>query len=158
VPHVIERQHRVEQHEAAVVLWVRDRLQRDRLEPRGGVVAEISDGAAREPRQPGDERRVEARHQLAQRRDERLVGTGRLSRAVEDRRAVARAKDEKRILAEERIAADVLAALDGFEQERIVRVLGDLEERRHRRQQVRHDLLVDGDERPALRQLLEFLE
>ena len=75
-----------------------------------------------------------------------------------DRLAAARSQDEERILAEERVAADLLAALDRLEQERVVRVLGDLQERRHRRQQVRDDLLVDGHERPALRQLLELFE
>jgi hypothetical protein len=47
------------------------------------------------------------------------------------------------ILAEEAVARDPLAAFDALEQERVVGVLGDLEERRRRRQQVREDLLVD---------------
>ena len=72
--------------------------------------------------------------------------------------AVARAQDQERILAEERVAADVLAALDALEQERVVGVLGDLQERRHRRQQVGDDLLADRHERAAPRQLLEFLK
>ena len=59
--------------------------------------------------------------------------------------AVAAAQDQKRILAEERVAADVLAAFDALEQKRVVGVLGDLQERRDRRQQVGHDLLA----RPA---------
>ena len=130
----------------------------DRLEPGGRVVAEIADGAAGEPRQARHERRVEARHQLAQRGDERLVGLGRLSGAIDDRLAVPRAQDQERILAEERVAADLLAAFDRLEQERVVGVLGDLQERRDRRQQVGDDLLVDRHERAALRQLLEFFE
>ena len=69
-----------------------------------------------------------------------------------------RAQDQERILAEERIAADVLAALDALEQERVVGVLGDLQERRHRRQQVGDDLLAHGHERAAPRQLLEFVK
>ena len=78
--------------------------------------------------------------------------------ALDDRLAAARPQDQERILAEERVAADLLAALDRLEQERVVGVLGDLEERRHRRQQVGDDLLVDRHERAALGQLLEFLE
>jgi hypothetical protein len=37
-------------------------------------------------------------------------------------------------------------------------VLGDLQEGRHRREQVGHDLLDDRHERAPLRQLSEFLE
>ena len=60
------------------------------------------------------------------------------------------ADDQERILAEERVAADVLAALDALEQERVVGVLGDFQERRDRRQQVGDDLLADRHERAAL--------
>ena len=79
-------------------------------------------------------------------------------RALDRGLAAARAQDQKRILAEERIPADVLAAFDAFEQERVVGVLGDLEERRHRRQQVGDDLLADRHERAAPRQFLEFFK
>ena len=76
-----------------------------------------------------------------------------------DRRlAVAAAQDQERVLAEERVAADVLAAFDALEQERVVRVLGDLQERRHRRQQVGHDLAPHRHERAAPRQLHELVE
>ena len=34
MPHVIEGEHRIEQHEAGFVLRVRARLQRHQLEPR----------------------------------------------------------------------------------------------------------------------------
>ena len=74
------------------------------------------------------------------------------------RLAVARAQDQERILAEERVAADVLAAFDALEQERVVGVLGDLQERRHRRQQVGDDLLADRHERAAPRQFLELFK
>ena len=67
-------------------------------------------------------------------------------------------QDQKRILAEERVAADVLAAFDALEQERVVGVLGNLEKRRHRRQQIGDDLLADRHERAAPRQFLEFLK
>ena len=158
VPHVIEREHRVEQHEARFVLARPSSTAAHRFEPGGRVVAEIADRAAGEARQPWHERRVEAGHQLAQRGDERLVRLRRLSGAIDDRLAVPRAQDQERILAEERIAADVLATLDRLEQERVVGVLGDLEERRHRRQQVGDKLLADRHERAALGEIFEFFE
>ena len=76
VLHVIEGQHRVEQHEAGIVtlgIGGAAGAGRGRLEPGGGVVAQVADGAAGEARQAGHERRLEAVHQLAQRVDERLA-------------------------------------------------------------------------------------
>jgi len=81
-----------------------------------------------------------------------------LAGTLHDGVAVARADDEEGILAEERVPAHVLAAFDALEQERVVGVLGDLQERGHRGEQVRDDLLADGDERAPARQLLEFFE
>ena len=72
--------------------------------------------------------------------------------------AGAAAEHQKGILPEERVPADVLAAFHALEQERVVRVLGDFEKRRHRRQQIGDDLLADGNESPALRQLFEFFK
>ena len=115
---------------------------RGRLEPRRGVVAEVADRAAGEARQPRHERRLEAVHQLAQRVDERLVGVGRHAGLLDHRLAVAAAQNQERILAEERIAPDVLAAFDALEQERVIGMLGDLQERRHRRQQIGDQLLA----------------
>ena len=95
----------------------------------------------------------------------RSVGTngslalGRHARALDRASvAVARAQHQERILAEKRVARDLLAAFDALEQERVVGVLGDLEERRHRRQQVGHDLLDDRHERAAPRQVDELFE
>ena len=68
----------------------------------------------------------------------------------------ARLEDEERILAEERIAGDALATLDALEQEGVVGVLGDLEERGDRREQVRDDLLHHRHERAAARQIHEL--
>ena len=70
----------------------------------------------------------------------------------------ARAQHEERVLAEERVARDLLAAFDALEEERVVGVLGDLQKGRDRRQQVRHDLLDDRHERAAPRQLHELFE
>ena len=145
---VIERQHRVEQHEAGLVgaVGAVAEVAEHRLEPRRRAVAEIADRAAGEARQVRHERRPEVGHQPAQRVDERPLAR----RSIAPPRSIVvlpsrRAQDQERILAEERVAADVLAAFDAFEQERVVGVLGDLEERRDRRQQVGDDLLA----RPA---------
>ena len=158
--HVIERQHGVEQHEPGFVgfLRLRLRLQRHRLEPRRRVVAEIADRAAGEPWQPGNERRVKAGHQLAHRGNERLVRFRSLAGTIDDRLAASGAKDQERILPEERIPRHLLAAFDRFQQKRVVRVFGNLQERRHRRQHVRDDLFVDRHERPALGEVRELFE
>ena len=65
---------------------------------------------------------------------------------LDDGLAIARAQHDERILAEERVPADVLAAFDALEQERVVGVLGDAQERRDRRQQVGDELLDDRHE------------
>ena len=158
--HVIERQHGVEQHEAGLVGAVDAAAQiaEHRLEPRRRAVAQIPDGAAREARQVGHERRPEIGHQPTQRVDERPIALRRRAAALDRRPAVSRPQNQERILAEERVAADVLAALDALEQKRVVGVLGDLQERRDRREQIGDDLLAHRHERAAPRQLLELLK
>ena len=160
VLHVVEREDGVEQHEPGLIRSVDAgaEIAEHRLEPRGGAVPEIADRAARESRKLGHEGRSEIRHQTAQRVDERAIARARLAATLDGRLPVARAQNQERILAEERIAAHVLAALHALEQERVVRVFGDLQERRHRRQQVCDDLLADRHERAAPRQLLEGLK
>ena len=158
VAHVVERQHRVEQHEARFVFDLGRGLQCHRFEPGRGVVTQVADGPAGEARQARHERRMEARHQLARGRDERLVRFGGLAGAIDGRLAAARPQDQERILAEERVAPHLLAAFNRLEQERVVGMLRDLEEGGHRRQQVGDDLLVDRHERAALRELPEFVE
>ena len=117
---VIEGQHGVEQHEAGFVLVAvaarrvraRPRLQERRLEPGDGVVADEADGAAGEARQARHERRSELRHQpRAARRRTVSSRLGRHARRVDRRLALARAQDEERILAEERIARDAARRL-----------------------------------------------
>ena len=129
-----------------------------RLEPGRGAVSQIADGAAGEPRQIGHQRRSKVGHQAAQRLDEGPVAFRQLSRPLDRRLAVARAQDQERILAEERIPSDVLAAFHAFQEKRVVRVLGDLQERRDRREQVGDDLLAHRHERAAPGQLLELVE
>ena len=72
--------------------------------------------------------------------------------------AAARTQHQEGVLAEERVAGDLLATLDALEQEGVVGVLRDLEEGRDRRQQVGHDLLDHRHERAAPRQLHELVE
>ena len=163
VLHVVERQHRVEQHEPGIVFRRSRRprgilpgLRQRRLEQRRGVVADEADGAARETRQAGDVRRLELRHDAADDGNERLVGVAADAGAIDGGSGAARLEHEERILAEERIARDALATLDALEQEGVVGVLGDLQERGDRREQVRDDLLHHRHERAAARQFHEL--
>ena len=92
VPHVIEGEHRVEQHERrfagriaeAAALALPHAVER-RLEPRRGVVAEEADGAAGQARQVGHDRRAVLGHHPAQRVDERLVRGPRSRRRARGR-------------------------------------------------------------------------
>ncbi len=135
------------------------RRQRHRFEPGSGVVPEEAHRAAGEPRQTRYRRRPVVRHQAPKRGHQRLVER-RCHAAALDRRTAAdvRAQDQERVLAEEGVPADVLAALHALEQEGVVGVPGDLQKGRDRRQQVGHDLLADRHERALGRQRLEFLE
>jgi hypothetical protein len=129
-----------------------------RFEPRRRAVAEVADGAAGESRKVGDEGRPEVRHETPERLDERPIALGSLPTSIDRRLAIASAEDQKRILAEERIASHMLAAFDAFQQERVVRVLGDLQERRDRRQQVGDDFFAHRHESAAPRQFLELFK
>ena len=157
---VVERQHGVEQHETRLVgaVGAFAEIAEHRLEPRRSAVSEVSNCAAGEARQVGHERRSDVGHQPSECVDERLLARDRRSAAIDGGAAVARAQNQKRILAEKRVSADMLAALDALEQERVVRVLGDLQEGRNRRQQVGDDLLADRNEGSAPRQFLELLK
>jgi hypothetical protein len=158
--HVIEGEHGVEHHEPGGIGAVGSLAQiaQHRLEPRRCAVAQVTDRAAGESRQVGNERRPEIGHQPAQRRDERLVALGDLPRPLHRRLVVAGAENQERVLAEERIAADMFAAFHALQQEGVVGVFGNLEKGRHRRQQVGNQLLADRHECPAPRQFLELVE
>ena len=158
--HVVERQHGVEQHEPRIVRPVNPlaEVAEHRFEPGGRPVAEVADRPAGEARQLGHERRLVVRHQRPQRVDERRLAVRHLAGPLDRRRAAGRAQDQERVLAEERVAADVLAPFHALEQERVVRIFRDLQERRHRRKQVGHDLLADRDERAAPGQFRELLK
>ena len=160
VLHVVERQHGVEQHEPRIVGTVNPLAQvaEHRFEPGGRPVAEVANRPAGEARQLGHERRLVVRHQRPQRVDERRLAVRHLAGPLDRRRAAGRAQDQERVLAEERVAADVLAPFHALEQERVVRIFRDLQERRHRREQVGHDLLADRDERAAQGQFRELLK
>ena len=150
VPHVVEREHGVEDHEAGFVFDVGGRLQLHRFEPGRRIVTEIPDRAAGETGQARHDRRVKTCHQLTEGVDERLVRFRRFPGAIDNRLATLRSQDKERILAEKRIAPDLLAAFDRFEQERMVGVFRDFEKRRHGCQKIGDDLLVDRHECAAL--------
>ena len=138
VLHVIEGEHRVEQHEAGLVLgfWIGRAVGSPRslgpgieqrwFKSRRGVVADESDRATGESRQPWDERRLEFRHEPAKTLDERLVGLARDTRSIDSRSGAALPEHEERIFSQEGITGDLLASFDALEQERVIRVLGNL--------------------------------
>ena len=156
---VVEREHRVEHHEAGLVA-VAERLveSHGRFEPFGRVVVEIADRTAGETRQIRHERRRELRHQSTQHVDERFAALGAHAGLLDRRFARPSAQHEEWILAEEGVTADVFAAFHAFEQERVVGMLRDFQERGDRREQVGHDLAADGHEGAALGQLDELFE
>ena len=160
--HVIERQHGVEDHESGFVLQRGIRLaivlQRHRLEPRGRVVAEIADGAAGESRELGNERRGEVGHRPAQHVDELPGRLRRDARFVDDGFAIASPEHDERVFSEKGVSADVLSAFDALEQEGVVGVLGDAQERGYRCQQIGDELLHNGHEGAPLRELGKRLE
>ena len=158
--HVIEREHRVEQHEARLVRAVDTGAQvaEHRFEPRRRSVAEIPDRAAGKARQVGDERRTKIGHQPTKRLDERPIAPGRCTTAIERGAAVPGPQNQERILAKERIAPHMLASFHALQEKGVVGVLGDLQERRYRREQIGDDLLAHGHERAAPGQLLELVK
>ena len=160
VLHVVEGQHGVEEHERGVVAGTPRAVGAGggRLEPGRGLVAEVADCPAGEARQPGHERRLVLRHQRPQRIGVRAVEHRRLAGPFHRHHAAGRAQHQERVLTEERVAADVLAAFDALEQERVVGVLGDLEERRDRGQQVGDNLLAHRHEVAALGEIDELVE
>ena len=103
-------------------------------------------------------RRPVVGHETAERVDEGAIAFGGRAGALDDGAALPRRQDQKRILAKKRVPAHVFAAFDALEQERVVGVFGDFQERRHRRQQVRDNLLAHGHKGAAAGQLFVFLK
>ncbi len=163
--HVIEREHRIEQHEGRLPLRrtqprivARPDVGERRLEPGGRVIAEEADRAARQAREIRHERRAKLGHQAAQRHDERLLERLGLACLLQHRAARFRLQDEEGILAEKGIARDPLAAFDALQQEGVVGVLRYFEERGDRREEIRQHLFVDRYEGAPPRQFDELLE
>lgn len=104
VLHVIERKHGVEDHEAGFILQrgigLSVLLERDRLEPRRGVVAQIANGAASKSGQLRNERRTEVGHHAAQHVDEGLSLLGRHAGTFHNRPPGARSQHDERIFAQ----------------------------------------------------------
>ena len=135
VADVVEDQQRVGEHQPRLgqpEVVVLDGGQA--LEVRDRLVAEVANGAAVEQRQARDGDRLVAPELLLD--DEQRVAV-----------LVGERLDAVRLGADERVAPDLLAALDGLKQER-VRPPRDLEVRRHGRLEVGADLTVDRDDVP----------
>jgi len=130
---VIEDHHVVEENQTRVgdPVLVPVRIG-DALAPAGHAVAEETDRAAEEGRQrllAVDAQRLQLVVQHADRIGRRLV----------------EAQAAPRLEADERIAADVFAAFDALEKERLA-VAGKGGEGRHRRERVRAQLAGDGND------------
>ncbi len=159
---MIEGEHRVEEHEERILgVGILDaaRHRNARLEPANRLVGERSDRAARESRESRHERRTVLPHQFAQRLDRPLFGDRGEAGFLEDRPAVAGGpQDQERILPEERVAGDPLAAFDALEEERVIGVLRDPQERRDRGQQVGRHLANHRHEGAAASECDELVE
>ncbi len=115
--HVVERQHRIKQHEPGIVgaIGIAAQIAEHGLEPGGRAIAEVADGATGEARQARHERRPEVGHQRPQRVDERPVGRSHRARPIDRGLPFCGAQDQERVLAEKGIPCDVFPAFDALE-------------------------------------------
>ena len=133
VQHVVEDQQRVREHQPGLRYAQRVRLRlRHALEVPDRLVADVADGAAVEARQAG-------------RRDRAELGDLVLDHAQRVAVLVVQRAHAVGLRADERVAPHALAALDGFEQERVV-AARDLEVGGDGRFEVGADLAVDRGE------------
>ena len=86
-------------------------------------------------------------HHVTERAHERLRSLFLLGALLNDRPTIPGPQHHERVLAQERVAGDVLPTLDALQQERVVGMFSNLEEGRYRCQEVRHHLLAYRDER-----------
>src|SRR5262249_32641509 len=129
-----------------------------RLECGRRVIADEPHGAASEARKPGHERRLKLRHEPSQTLDEWLVRFAGHARPIDDRASTALPQPQKWILSQERVTGDPPSPFHALKEERVSGVLGNLQECRHRRQEIRNDLLDDRHKGSPPRQLDEFFE
>ena len=160
---VIEDEERVGEHEDGVrqIEHVVGGHRHARLEVADALVAEVADRAAEEARQV----HPRCAHGLI-RREEALQRFQRIGEAEDllvaplmhrGQHTVIEPHDEVRIRADERVARQPLAPLDTLQEKRI-RPLRDLQVRRHRRFQIRHDLPIDRHEIPLPRQRAHLIQ
>ena len=122
-----------------------------RLDVADGVVAEIAGEAAAEARQPRLRRRAEAAEERAQERERIAVVALDDAAAILDFHMRSRDADAHlRRQADERVAAEALAADDRFEQERVM-LVRELQVQRERRVEIRERLEHQRDAVVALR-------
>ena len=154
---VVEGEYLVEEHQAGVghaefVLGQRGQA----LDLADDVVAEESDGAGGERGQSRQARGRVAAERLLQLGEDVALEAAAIAALFDGDRRSARDDLLVRLDADEGIAADVLAALDRFEQKRLGLVGGDAQEGRDGRLEVRRDGAVDGDERVLVREAPEL--
>jgi hypothetical protein len=115
------------------------------------VVAEIADQSAREARQAGNVRHLEARHEFREvgHRVGVLAAFGDAVAGEQQNRRAGHGDARRRGEPDERVAAEALAALHRFEQIR-VRAIGELEIDRQRGVEIGEGLEGDGDAVVAL--------
>ena len=154
---VVECEHLVEEHEAGVgdAEFV-DGERGQAFDLADDIVGKEADRAGRKGRQARQARGgVAAERLLEFREDVALEGPSLAGFFDGDVRP---AGDDLlvRLDADERVTADMLAALDGFQQEGLGLLGGDAQEGGDRRLQVRSDGAVDGDERVLAGETGEF--
>ncbi len=155
---VVEGDERREEGEHCVVDAdvVRVRV-RDLLEPADRAVAHEAHGTARERRQVVDLHRDVAPRVAPHRLERRQLLAPRHAVLLDPDGARATAQHHVRVRAEERVARDLLAALDGLEQERVGLLVRHAQERGDGREQVGHHALDDGHDRALAAQVEERL-
>ncbi len=149
---VVEDQQGVgEQKQAIVELQVVRGPHGQTLEEAHQVVADHAHRAADEARQRG-RRHISVAPQQVREDMQRIApavlqGDGLRPGALSDGgRLALGAEDQQRVAAQERVAGQAFAALDGFQQERVGPPLRDLAEGGYGRLHVRQHLAPDGDQ------------
>ncbi len=146
-PRMVEHQQRVDEHQAGQRQPVRVvRRGRQPLEAAGDLVGHEADRAADEARQAGQAGHLLAPEQLVE--QHQRVGEGQRAGAVgrlEVGPVLADLEHLARRRPDERVAADVLAALDALEEERVP-AAAELQVGRDRRFEVGQHLAVDRRE------------
>src|SRR6266481_5657772 len=159
VLHVIECDEAVIEHQHCVIEadFIAKALGEALDEPHH-VVAKIADGAGDQRRQSGKPHGTETLDALAQERNGVALFPNDAVAALHDAGAVGVAEDFLGVRARKRVARDLFAALDTFEQEGVSRALGDSQIGADRSQQISGKNVIDRDEVALFGEALEFAE